>query len=65
MAVKTIEINKIICAACSSDKVRKYHYGRHSTKDESEYIMRDHIVDSGSPRFHCDDCGMDWGEAED
>jgi hypothetical protein len=59
-----MEDNKIICAACQSDKVRKYLYGHHFASDGKKYIMGDHIVDEGSPRFHCDNCGMDYGEAE-
>jgi hypothetical protein len=54
----------MICPACQSDKVRKYVYGHHLVAYGGEYIMRDHIVAEGSPRFHCDYCGMDYGEAE-
>jgi hypothetical protein len=64
MAVETIE-KIIICPACQSEKVRRYLYGRHFLADEGKYIMGDHVVDGGSPRFHCDNCGIDYGEAED
>ena len=64
MAVKVIENNKTRCPACNGDKVRNYLYGHHFTADAGKYIMGDHIVDGGSPRFHCDNCGIDYGEAE-
>jgi hypothetical protein len=59
-----MENNKKICPSCQSDKVRRYLYGHHLTADNREYITGDHIVDGGSPRFHCDNCGIDYGNAE-
>jgi hypothetical protein len=59
-----MEDNKIICPSCQSDQVRKYIYGHYFSADNGKYIKGDHIVTEGSPRFHCDNCGVDFGEAE-
>ena len=52
------------CPSCNSDKVRRYFYGHHFTGDQKKYLGSDHRVDGGSARFHCDNCGTDFGEAE-
>jgi transposase-like protein len=59
-----MEIKKIKCPYCQSERVREYRHGQASGGTQGKYIKADHISGDGNPRFLCDDCGRDFGEVE-
>ncbi len=53
------------CPFCQGNRVREYLYGHYSVVDEKKYILHKKPGDTGNPRFHCDECGAEWGEARE
>lgn len=54
------------CPQCGSEKVKRIDYGLPAEEDptpveERDYVMGGDCFDFDSPRWHCGDCGHEWG----
>ena len=59
---------QLTCPSCNSKNAAEYLYGMpffdeklQKQIDEGKVILAGCIINDNSPKYHCNDCGKDWG----
>ncbi len=54
---------QIICPKCRSGKVKKILYGEPDfSKINKDDYLGGCVVNDDSPKYHCQECGNEWGK---
>ena len=60
---------QFICPSCNSKNVARFLYGIQEfsgklikEKEEGKIILAGCHISDDSPKYHCNDCGKEWGK---